>query len=319
MNAKKTLSHWIAGGDLERAMHGLELVQDKQGMKQDDDFVLQKSRYNALKSSLLHGTISQADYLLELAKIRQAVLDMVNHLAEHWSAEGLETIPPSEVKSTSGAAKEDNRAAGIWKKIGYVGLLLGILAGMVKIIEYCGKPSNAGGDSMQLTVYVQDTAGKPVPELQNTGHVKVVFGDDLRYPVIGENGRSNIGEIPVKFRGQEIEVVLVAEGYEPVSAGKKYIMDGNKVVLNVQRDNSLGLIQGIVKDRSGERFIAGALVMIDQETTLTTDSLGRFKTVLPIDKQRETYAITVKKEGFMVKDDYYKPKSGKIEIRLDKK
>ncbi|MFN0033912.1 MAG: hypothetical protein ACKVUS_02525, partial [Saprospiraceae bacterium] len=63
-----------------------------------------------------------------------------------------------------------------------------------------------GDGSMQLTVYVQDAAGKPIAELQNKGKVIVDFGNDRRAPLIGENGRTNLGEIPEKFRGETIPI-----------------------------------------------------------------------------------------------------------------
>ncbi len=306
MNAKKTLSDWLADGDLDRTLRGLEVVYDHQGIKQDDDLVLQKSRYNMIKTSKLNGVISDPDYLLELGKIRHAVLELVNGLAEHWPADGLESVRPGKSHPISIPAKSFFS--------GKIGAFLGVSAVLAVVLIYVLRSP----DSMQLTVYVQDTAGKPIPELQNIGKVIVRFDNDLRDPVIGENGRTNLGEIPNKFQDKQIEVVLVAEGYEAVSPGKKYILDGAPIYLAVQRDSSLGLIQGIVKDRSGEQFIEGALVLIDQDTTTTTDALGRFRLVLPPRKQRETYALTIKKEGFRVKNEYYKPKSGDIEIRLDK-
>ncbi|MBK7870737.1 MAG: hypothetical protein IPJ74_08635 [Saprospiraceae bacterium] len=129
---------------------------------------------------------------------------------------------------------------------------------------------------MQLTVYVQGINGKPIPELQNKGKLIVTFGNDLRDPLIGENGRTNLGEIPEKFLGDSIPIVLYAEGYEPVESSKTYLLDGKPVNYIVKRDNTLGNIRGIIKDRIGNKFIWGALIMIDQDTTTFTDSLGAF-------------------------------------------
>ena len=304
------LKNLIAKGHLDKA---LEYLNDYTKSLADQDYYNSltqlSARWKTNERAQHLGTLSTSDYNLERNKINQAVLTLLDELVDHTAGPKIADIPiPIPPANTT----------DLWKKIGYIGLILGILASMVKIIEFCNRPSTPPDDAMQLTVYVQDVAGKPIPALQNVGHVKVIFGDDLRYFVIGENGRSNIGEIPTKFRGQEREVTLVADGYEPVFPGKKYKMGSDPVVLVVQRDNSLGTIQGIVKDRSGEKFIQGALVMIDQDTTLTTDTLGRFKLVLPLDRQRDTYTLTVKKEGYKVKSEYFKPMTGGIEIRLDK-
>lgn len=69
---------------------------------------------------------------------------------------------------------------------------------------------------MQLTVYVQGTDDKPIFDLQNKGQIIVDFGNDRRAPLIGENGRTNLREIPEIFKGEKIPIVLQADGYEPI-------------------------------------------------------------------------------------------------------
>lgn len=320
MNAKETLTEWLADGDLERVVAGLRIVCKRWGDKDlANDINFQSGRYKNLNSNHLKGLISHSDYSIELAKIRQSLHAIVDNLAAHWTADGLETIPPAQSERMTGSRPlTTSREPTFWKKMGYVAMVAGILGGLAEFCNFINVFPNNGGGSMQLTVYVQDTEGKPVAELQNKGRIIADFGNDRRAPLIGENGRTNLGDIPEKFRGEQIPIILEAEGFEIAEPARQYLMDGEPVYLNVQRDHTLGLIQGIVKDRSGEHFIAGALVMIDQDTTVTTDNLGRFRLVLPPSRQRETYSLTVKKEGFKVKNEYYKPKSGAIEIRLEK-
>ncbi|MBK7938895.1 MAG: carboxypeptidase regulatory-like domain-containing protein [Lewinellaceae bacterium] len=261
---------------------------------------LLSNRLTANKREHNLGKISSQEYNLEKNRINHALLALIDSLPQGAAASGPE------------------KEKGFWKTMTYVALVAGILGSFAEVLGFIDLVPGKPEDSLQLTVYVQDTEGKPIPALQNTGHVIVRFDNDLRDPVIGENGRTNLGEIPAKFRGQEIEVVLVAEGYEAILPGKKYVMDGEPVYFTVRRDNSLGIIQGIVKDRSGENFLAGALVMIDQDTTTLTDDLGRFRLQLPPEKQRERYLLTVKKEGFKTRTDYYLPKTGALELRLEK-
>jgi|GEM_PF-1014737 len=324
MNAKATLTEWLADGDLERVIMGLRVVNKRMNLKGlANDINIQSSRYNNLKDSHLKGVVSHSDYSVELAKIRQSLLNIIDKLAEHWTADGLETVPPTlSDRVTASQAVTSPRESTFWKKLGYVAIIAGILVGFAEFFNFINIFPGSSDDSMQLTVYVQDVEGKPVPELQNIGHVIVRFDNDLRDPVIGENGRTNIGEIPVKFQEQEIEVVLVAGGWEPVEPNKKYKMDGKPVYLNVKRDDKLGWVQGIVKNRDGSQFIAGAMVMVDNDTTVITDSLGRFKLQLPEKKFKESYLrylITVKKDGYVPKTDLYKPMSSPLEVRLNKK
>lgn len=323
MNAKETLTEWLADGDLERVIDGLRVVCKKWGDKDlAGEINFQSARYKDLKNNQLKGVVSYSDHSVELAKIRQALYEIVDGLAEHWTAEGLETVsltpsPTPSNRVTASHPVTTTPASTFWKKMGYVAIVAGILGGFAEFCNFINIFPNSSGDSMQLTVYVQDAEGKPVPELQNKGQIIVRFGHDLRDPVIGENGRTNLGEIPSDFRGKEVEVVLVAEGWEPASPGKKYKMDGGQIYLTVRRDNSLGTIQGIVQTRDGSAFIAGALVMIDHDTTTYTDSLGRFRLVLPEKMHKESYLLTVKKSGFKDAREIYRPKTTPADIRLE--
>ena len=176
--------------------------------------------------------------------------------------------------------------------------------------------------SLQLTVYVHGLEGKQHIVLENTGKLVVDFDNDRRTAMIGENGRTNFGEIPQKFNNQEIGIGLEASGYELMHPNKQYKMHGKPIYLAVKKDDSLGRISGIVKNRDGSVFIKDALVMIGNDTTTTTNELGIFKMTLSakmqVKDQKSHYLLTVKKEGYQIKTEYYYPRSGDIEIRLEK-
>lgn len=320
MIAKEILTEWLADGDLERVIAGLRVVRKKLGDKdiaQAVDF--QSSRYNSLQNSHLKGLIHHSDYSIELAKVRQALQQIIAGLPDDWDVEELKTVlaTPSDRVAASHPVATPHEAT-FWKKLSYVAVIAGILGGFAEFFNFINLFPNWNSASMQLTVYVQDVDGKPVPELQNKGQIIVRFGHDLRDPVIGENGRTNLGEIPSDFQGKEVEVVLVAEGWELASTGKKHKMDGGQIYLTVRRDNSLGTIQGIVQTRDGSQFIPDALVMIDLDTTTHTDSLGRFRLVLPEKMHKESYLLIVKKEGYKDTRELYRPKTTPADIRLEK-
>jgi len=229
------------------------------------------------------GTLSAEEYKIEKDRINHAVLALIDAFPEK----------PALLQ---------------WILIAATGVLV-----LYLLFKFMGRE-----DSMQLTVYVQDAAGKPISELQNKGKVIVDFGNDRRAPLIGENGRTNLGEIPEKFRGETIPIVLEAEGYESLEPDKKYVLDGKQLYYLVRRDNSLGTIQGIVQTRDGSKFIAGALVMVDHDTTTLSDSLGRFRIVLPEKMHKHEYLLTVKKAGFKDANEMFKPKTTPADIRLEK-
>lgn len=307
------LKDLIAKGRLDQAIEDLARYTQSLSDQHYHNAIAQLSaRWKANERANSLGTLSTSEYNTERNKINQAVLALVDELAVDTQHSGPAARPPSGTPQTISGEN------GLWKKLGYAAIIAGILGGFAEFFNFINLFPGGSEEAMQLTVYVQGTNGQPIAELQNKGKIIVDFGNDRRAPLIGENGRTNLGEIPEKFRGEKIPMVLQAEGYEPAEPAKPYTMDGQPIYFLAKRDNSLGTIQGIVKDRSGQKFIEGALVMIDQDTTLTTDGLGRFKVVLPLDKQRDTYTLTVKKEGYKVKSEYFKPGTGGMEIRLDK-
>lgn len=299
------LKEFIAQGQSDKALEELINYTSSLPDKHYHNAVIElNARWKANERAHLMGVLAHESYTMERNRINQALLELLDGRLDAANA-GV----PNKSHTPENAR---------WKKIGYAALIAALISGVADLLGIIHIFSAPKEDSMQLTVMVQGMDGKPIPELQNTGKIIVDFGNDRRAPLIGENGRTNLGEIPMKFRGEKIPLVLQAEGFEPAVSDTQYVMEGKPIYFTAKRDSSLGLVQGIVKDRSGENFIAGALVMIDQETTLTTDNLGRFKIVMPLNKQRDTYTIMVKKDGYKVKNEYYKPKSGAIEIRLDK-
>ncbi|MBC7775196.1 MAG: hypothetical protein H7246_07140 [Phycisphaerae bacterium] len=232
------------------------------------------------------GTLSAEEYKLEKERINHAVLALIDQFPERSALLRLVLIAA-------------------------VGMLV-----LYLLFKFMGRD-----DSMQLTVYVQDAAGKPIAELQNKGKVIVDFGNDRRSPLIGEDGRTNLGEIPEKFRGGPIPIVLEAEGYEPIEPDKKYVLNGKQVYFLVRRDNSLGIVYGRVTTRDGNEFIAGALVIVSAEggdTSTHTDSMGYFRLLLPEKMHRREYPLIVKKIGFQVARDKFVPRSTPLDIRLDR-
>ena len=98
---------------------------------------------------------------------------------------------------------------------------------------------------------------------------------------------------------------------------------GDPIQLVVKRDNSLSTIKGVVKTRDGQSFIPGAVVRIDADTMIRTDTFGVFKVVLPphmsVKDKNGRYLLTITKDGYETKEEYYSPRSSDADIRLIKK
>ena len=170
----------------------------------------------------------------------------------------------------------------------------------------------------QLSIFVTDLKGNVV--LENEGKINIHLGNRALNEIIGANGRVNFPDIAVGSIGDTILIGLHAPGWEIVDGNNTFVFTGTPIHLKIKKDNSLGLIRGIVKSRDGQKFIEKALVRINTDTAIYTDSLGIFKILLPdnmqIKNEIESYLLTVSKQGYELKTQYYSPKSSDAEIRL---
>ncbi|MGF1533620.1 MAG: hypothetical protein ACFCUI_07945 [Bernardetiaceae bacterium] len=119
---------------------------------------------------------------------------------------------------------------------------LGLFLSVIGILGFFGikecKPwsdDDIPPPALYLTVYVHGPDSRQQIILQNTGRLVADFGNDRRTPEIGQNGRTNFGEIPERFRKKKkIELGLEAEGYELVKKDTAYLLDGEPIYLEVK-------------------------------------------------------------------------------------
>lgn len=127
MTAKKTLLNWLAQNDFQRVLKGLDLLETQYKDEQlRNDVTFQSGRLTALEQQRAEDTISAEDDRLQTAKIRQALLLIVNGLSENWTAEGIENIP-----STLPIISKTN-----WKK--YAAYIAAAIAVLASIAEFSG-------------------------------------------------------------------------------------------------------------------------------------------------------------------------------------
>ena len=175
-------------------------------------------------------------------------------------------------------------------------------------------------EKLQLTVFVTDSKGNVV--LENEGRLNIPLGNRALNEIIGANGRTNFPDITADNLGDTILIGLEAEGWEIENSNNVFVFQGEPIRLTIKKDNSLGLIKGVVKSRDGQQFLEKALVRINTDTMVWTDQFGVFKMLLPenmrIQKATDRYQLTVSKEGFETTSQYHSPKSSDAEIRLNK-
>lgn len=266
-----------------------------------------QARFLKLKQRTQQGVLTFQDINITENQITQSLLEFIQQpLEQPFLAENSinQLYPQRPI---------------LWKYLILVTLILVSLASiaqLLNIVQLWPQESTP----LQLTVFVTDLKGNPV--LQQEGRLHIPIGNRALNEVIGENGRTNFGDIALVAKGDSIRIGLEAEGWEIADSKNTFKFTGDPIQLVVKRDNSLSTIKGVVKTRDGQSFIADALIRINTDTLIRTDSFGIFKAILPahmsVKKADDRYLLTVSKAGYETTTQYYSPRSSDAEIRLIK-
>jgi hypothetical protein len=302
---KGIISDLIGQGDISTAIEKLLAYSLPESQKREVSSIA--SRYNRLKRKNRLG-------ILSFEQVNITENQIINHLLEliNWSGD----IPYPEAKSIE---REPSPRPILWKYISAAAMIFGILAALTDILNFVnffpGKEN-----TLHLTVFVTDTKGNPV--LENKGRLHIPLGNRALNEIIGTNGRAIFPDIDAKYKGDTIVIGLMADGWEIVDNNTTFVFDGSPIKVRVRRDNSLGIIRGIVKSRDGQEMITGARLLVNTDTSVLTGADGIFNLKLPesmrVKDKSDYYELTTMKSGYETITYYYYP--GTIaEIRLTKK
>ncbi len=199
-----------------------------------------------------------------------------------------------------------------------VGVIMTLLADTLDVINIFR--SSDVDKTLQLTIFIRDIQGN-IP-IENSGQLVVDLGNDSRVAKIGEDGRTNFGEIPSIFQDSIIKVGFEADDYIIADGNNIFKFTGNPIELIIKKKNNLKSIKGVVRNRSGQIFIENAQVRINNDTLVYTNNFGVFAVFLPIEMQlnevKSSYNLTISKEGFRTISETYYDSSQNFEVRLDK-
>lgn len=300
---KNELQKLIGKGQAGEAIEKL-LVKTMHASRKKEIIAL-SARYQKLKQRNRSGLLSFQDINITENQIQHSLLEFIQ--------EPLDQPLPKERSIDQLYPKRPL----LWKYLILTTLVLVALASLAQLLNivqvWPQEPT-----SLQLTVFVTDTNGNPV--LQQEGRLHIPMGNRALNEVIGENGRTNFGDIALTNKRDSIVIGLEAEGWEIVGGKNSFEFTGEPIQLIVKRDNSLGTIKGVVKTRDGQAFIPNALVRINTDTLIRTDSFGVFKIILPpsmsVKRVEDRYLLTVSKTDYETTMQYYSPRSSDAEIRL---
>lgn len=158
-----------------------------------------------------------------------------------------------------------------------------------------------------LTVYVHGPAGPQDLPLRNQGEVLLDLGGDRRRQPIGDAGQASFLEIPSSFRGQKINVALLAPDHERADPGP-LALKGQSLYLSVRR--KAVPIAGETVDESG-RAIARARVSVAGISTIS-DGNGRFSLVVPSEQAQDELILRVDAQGYEAWRQTVVPNGGPI-------
>lgn len=161
-----------------------------------------------------------------------------------------------------------------------------VLAGAVGTLYYY--------QSIDMTVRVKEI--RSIPGLPfKEGSVTLTYGDkteslNIQYEVLFK-------QIPSKFKHKKLNVKFEAPGYVPIDTS--FVLNrfqNSLIILQLKRDNSLGVIFGSVVDEKYNPLKDVSIAVKDLNTQ--TDENGLFRIEIPFGKQNEEQRLRAYKKGY---------------------
>ena len=306
-NEKSSLLNMIGKGDIKSTLEKLLSLEMNDSSKKE--VIAISSRYKKLKHQNRLGILSFEQSNLTENQITNHLIDLINHPFEKPfpKDKSINTINPSKPI--------------IWKYITTAAVIIGMLGSLSEILNFTNIFTESNlNEKHQLTVFVTDSKGNVV--LEHKGELNTSIGNRPMRETIGQHGRTNFGDILSEYLGDSITVGIKAEGWELINPNNKFVFDGSPIYLKIKKDDSLGIVKGVVRTRDGQNFIEGVKILINADTLVFTNVNGLFQVTLPesmrVNKVTDAYSLTASKEGYKTKSIYFYPKSTNAEIRLEK-
>lgn len=303
---RKRILSLISSGKTAKAVQ--TLLKYSQNLKDEEEsksIVLLASRFKYLMRQDSKRLITEEEKIKELAKINSDIiffLDNSTHLSKTQTKEnGLETF----LKSYN-----ENSEKASWQKRVLVIILIALLLGSGTILR------NHILSPLQLTIYVHGNRGLQDYSSELAGEIVLDMRNDRRVANIGENGRTNFGEISRDFLGENIFISTKIPGFSSEKPDSTYRYDGSPIYLKVIPSIERRILKGNVFNQNATTPIPGVRVETKNISSFT-DSLGFFELRIPINEVEDKYKLSLSKSGYEPDWEFYYPLLGNHEFRLD--
>ncbi len=303
---KQKLRKLLAQNEVRLVTEELMSLAEKAGDQQTlEALILQSARFDKLEKAQRAGTMSFDEINISSARINQSLLELIDKIP----------FQPSARQNDSGDLTTTGLRRNWWKYLAGAVVVIGILTMALNLPDIL---ATSGTDSGQLTIYVHGPKGQQDYLLENEGELLVDLDGDRRWAKIGEKGRTVFNEIPAKFKGELLPIAVKAEGYKAAAPVLNFKWEDKPIYFEIMPDDEKRQIKGIVKRMDGSIGIANVTVLIQNEFSVSTDSLGRFSFTMEADQVQEKYDLSFQKEGFETKREFYYPGTS-AEFRLKQK
>ncbi|NTW50891.1 MAG: carboxypeptidase regulatory-like domain-containing protein [Chlorobiales bacterium] len=150
---------------------------------------------------------------------------------------------------------------------------------------------------LSMTVKVREP--NPIPGLPfRSGTLSLTYGDKTETLEIKDEAMFR--QVPSKFKRSKLRLVFHAKGFLPIDT----LIDAGEIAeLPIRRDSSLAIIFGIVKNEDNQPEPDVLLSVGDLQSK--TGEQGKFRIVIPLEKQAEEQRLTAYKEGFQLWDETF--------------
>jgi len=138
------------------------------------------------------------------------------------------------------------------------------------------------------------------PELPfKNGRILLCFDNDTlgSKPIDNDSGIVGFRNIPGRFLGKEAHVRFDMFGYETLDT---IVRLDTRILVSIARDNAFGKIQGYVRDDLTDHYLPGIVVEIE-DLQAVTDSGGFFQMNVPLERQKTSYPVVIRKDTHVVR------------------
>lgn len=275
-----------------------------------DEAIVQSARLNDVTRQLRQGTIDLATANVTKNQIRTGLLALIREIEDQIQIPAIQQEVTGYMKTISGKNMVGGSiTAGGNVSIGdqvhhytesktsrnlkvFLYVLVPVLAIAAAVFYYQFRVNQ---QPLMLTVFLENQTPNPNLPFEK-GIVSLKYGG--KADTQGIQKEAIFKELPSKFKAEPVQVHFEAEGFESIDT--TILLDQERLILPIRRDNSLANLFGTVREEINGQLIPLAEVEVRvQDLKTKTDEQGNFSMQIPFGKQLEQQRLMASKPGYI--------------------